>query len=1115
MDEGDEIRSLNAAGAQGLQVGSGNVQVNVFASGPPSAARSAYRHQVRWFAPEALLEREDELAVLRDFCTREAGAGYLWLRGRAWAGKTALMSWLVLNPPPGTRVVSFFITARLAAQNDREAFLDVVIEQLAALLGEPVPQSLTPTNRPSHLWALLDAASVACQRQGHRLVLVVDGLDEDIGAAAPGGAAGAVVHSIAALLPARPPAGMRVVVAGRSEHSVPSDVPPGHPLWDTAIQHVLKASPHARVVQADAGQELERLLRGGAADRDLLGLVAAAGGGLSSRDLAELTGRAAAEIEESLRAGAGHSITRRLTHGGSDTATAYEIYVLGHEEIQQEALRRLGDERLGAYRQRLRAWAGGYRRRNWPVGTPGYLLRGWFQLLVGERDAAGMVELALDKARHDRLLEVRGADDAALTEIAAAQDAILGQEQPDLRAMTLLALRRDQLAQRNLDIPTGLPAVWALLGHPLRAEALARSIPLAQDRARALASLSEALRERGTGSAALGHGEGNARPDTEGFLSAGETAEEAEAVARSLTDPNWRSRALADVAAAYARAGDSGRAGALADEAVTAARAENSSYVQASSLTQVAKIMTDAGRTDHAEDIIREAVAVAGNEIDQELRELVLTEAAVARALGRGKSTYDAEVRAAGIRAEVQAINETERREIEASGIAKAAARAGDTARALTEAQSITEPWARSDALAAVVVAMVRAGEVERPLRAAQAIPITSYRTKAVAEAAAALARAGQPDRARALAHECEVLSRRTNRLSPQKAALAKALAGRGEAPRAMAVADSIAEQRDRSRALAEVAKAAARSGDTACASAAARTITDAWEQAEALTDLVGALARAGETDRAEGMARTIMRNATNGRVAALSAVARELARQGEMQRAAGIAREAVALARSIEYAALRIEGLAKAAEAVAAAGDGLLADELVEEAEDAAWQVTDPYSQSLDLARLSEALVPAGRTEYSRELAREAVAVARALHDPGKRGRALADAAKAMAKAGDTALARDIAHEATAVTRTLAEPRERVESLAERAEVLARVGETEHALSTVSTLVEPGRQARALAAVALHVEPAHAQRLIAQALRLDDWKTSAEALSAVRPEVLLAVAEELLAMEA
>ena len=45
-------------------------------------------------------------------------------------------------------------------------------------------------------------------------------------------------------------------------------------------------------------RELGRLLRGNQVQQDLLGLITAAGGGLSARDLAELTGIDAYEIEE-------------------------------------------------------------------------------------------------------------------------------------------------------------------------------------------------------------------------------------------------------------------------------------------------------------------------------------------------------------------------------------------------------------------------------------------------------------------------------------------------------------------------------------------------------------------------------------------------------------------------------------------------------------------------------------------------------------------------------------------------------------------------------------------------------------------------------------------------
>ena len=37
------------------------------------------------------------------------------------------------------RIVSFFITARLAAQDTREAFTEVLLEQLAELTGQDLP----------------------------------------------------------------------------------------------------------------------------------------------------------------------------------------------------------------------------------------------------------------------------------------------------------------------------------------------------------------------------------------------------------------------------------------------------------------------------------------------------------------------------------------------------------------------------------------------------------------------------------------------------------------------------------------------------------------------------------------------------------------------------------------------------------------------------------------------------------------------------------------------------------------------------------------------------------------------------------------------------------------
>jgi hypothetical protein len=91
------------------------------------------------------------------------------------------------------QVVAFFITARLAAQDTRQAFTEVVMEQLAGLLGQDLP-SLTAATRDAHLLGMLKQAAQICIVRGERLILVVDGLDED-----RGGTTGRDAYNIAAL----------------------------------------------------------------------------------------------------------------------------------------------------------------------------------------------------------------------------------------------------------------------------------------------------------------------------------------------------------------------------------------------------------------------------------------------------------------------------------------------------------------------------------------------------------------------------------------------------------------------------------------------------------------------------------------------------------------------------------------------------------------------------------------------------------------------------------------------------------------------------------------------------------------------------------------------------
>lgn len=521
-------RSGNASASQGYaNTGVHIGDVNLHTGAP---VRTRYSQQIRRLAPAHLVGREAELAELAAFCSSPETAGrYRWWRAPAWSGKSALMSWFVLNPPPGVRIVSFFITARLAGQSDRVAYVENVLEQLVTLLGQQMPGYLTESNREAHLLGLLEEAAEACAARGETLVLVIDGLDEDRSVTV-----GPQAHSIAATLPVSLPAGMRVVVAGRPDPPIPSDVPRHHPLRFPATTRRLAVSSAARAFRDDMKAELKQLLHGPETGRDLLGLLTAAGGGLTAQDIAELTGLAAWEVDDHFVTVTGRSFTRRDSH--YRPGESVDVFLLAHEELQVTATEML-ERHLGGYLERLHAWADGYRDRAWPEDTPEYLLRGYHRMLVANDDLDRVVELTTDKARQNRMLDLSGGDTAALAEISTAQAVLLGRAPVDLLALARLAVHRDCLTRRNSNIPVGLPAVWGLVGKPNRGVALAHSFTYLSEQCEAVALLAMAVAETGD-------------PDR-----ANELLDEAIATVGAMPEPYHASRALTQVACAAVHLG--------------------------------------------------------------------------------------------------------------------------------------------------------------------------------------------------------------------------------------------------------------------------------------------------------------------------------------------------------------------------------------------------------------------------------------------------------------------------------------------------------------------------------------------------------------------------------
>ena len=390
-------------------------------------AEPAYRVTLRQLRARTgvLQGRDGELEAIRAFAAGRPsavappGSQYAWLVGGPWAGKTALLAEAVHTLPPEVDCVAYFLTPP-TGDADRERFLAAVVPQLAWLLGTDPPAMLD-----EHVFRQLwEQAAQRAAGEGRQLLLIVDGLDEDL---RPGG------HSVAGWLPGRLPGlPARVLVASRMYPGLPDDVDPAHPLAALASDklYTLPDSPHATRLRELADQEITQLLRRAGDDLalDVLGLLTAARGGpLTAADLAALTGSRPWKVHGVLD-GEAARILRQV--GPADTPR----YAFAHETLlvrcQQQGV---GDP---SHARRIDEWAATWRDRGWPAardgqdGTPLYLLDRYPQTLYS--DPPRLAALVGDAGWVTAAIRTLGVD-AVLAELKTAAAAAPGE--PQLAAM--------------------------------------------------------------------------------------------------------------------------------------------------------------------------------------------------------------------------------------------------------------------------------------------------------------------------------------------------------------------------------------------------------------------------------------------------------------------------------------------------------------------------------------------------------------------------------------------------------------------------------------------------------------------------------------------------------
>jgi len=1011
-------------------------------------ARSDYIEVVRGLAPiGGLRDRADELAELARFCEGDGDDPYLWWQAEPWAGKSALLATFVLDPPTRCDVVSFFVTASLAVQADATACTDALLDQLSALTGEQLQPALTGSTRDGHRRKLLRIAAERAHDRGRRLVLVLDGLDEDRGTRPGSG-----LSSVAALLPAVTVAGLRVVVASRSSPGLPDDVPQGHPLRCCGVRQLV-ASPYARDLGRRASQELQDQLFAGAVGREVLGFITASQGGLTAADLSELTGRAPFEVESTLAGVLGRTVGVR--NGRSTGSLAFT-----HGTLAVEAVRRFGAA-LRRYQEELHHWAASYRDQGWPPETPHYMLQGYVRMVAAGGDETRLVDVVTDPVRHDRLQGLNGGDAAALAEVRAAEGVVSGTD--GLLPVVRLATRRHELASQNEVLPVQLPAVWVALGQPDRAESLARGIADPWWRAAALNALVSALIKSGDHERAERLAFGLDIPFrrmaaltrlAEAAVERGGLADAARLVAAALSDADelrveHRASLFARIAVVQVAIGDKGAAASLVEAAVTAAE-EVVSWEDAShkDVTDVAAVLIRFGDPGRGERMVRDLVP------QPEVPSGYAALAVVAHGLGEDALARRFIAHAAEV---TDLLTDGYQRGTALVALARACIGVGDPDQARTflhegiKAENPIDYGAEEHdmlileltSLAGQLGAMAEAEEL------ADHIVSDSYEN-ARAEVARAWGAAGRLDLAERIVDEELRAPYVCAAALTDLAALAVAGAP-ADAERLALRAQSAARANPyrQGRLLDALAASVATVGDKDLAAAVVRRIGSPVEQVAAMTGMVAAMVEAGgwayaqeAATAAESALGSVTHPFDHGKQAA--ALVTAIVGAGDHERA-------TRLASTIREPVWQVEAICTIA---AAAGRGPQAWAQARQAEEIAVRIYRRDTYDVALVEVAAAYAHASADG-------KAQAVADRIEDDILRDRARFEIAKAAAVTGDHAAAE-------AITATIADEYVRDDAMAMRAEHQAAGGDLESATTLLLQLSDPDCRARAITAIAV-----------------------------------------------
>ena len=374
---------------------------------------------IREFAPAPLDGREHELNELNNFIFSSDDSWYV-IEGKIACGKTALLANFVLNPPPNTHVVSYFIS-RNKYNNNYNDFVKCVYAQLSQIFG--YEYTITADIDKVTFESLLTRTARVCRSEkiAKPLVIVIDGIDEDSYHEHPGEAN---AKPILSLLPTSLPEGVKLVTSSRPGKKYMRGVLPDVPRKLVT----LTASPSAaKYIDTD---EIERFFKTELSVH-IGAFIAASNGALTVQDLRHLISMkpsgshvTSRTIKNSIDGCPGRMLISKNIGFGNNEVLAYR---LGHDVVLRAILKELAPDNFGEgnepdddewwaelrrkeldpYRKHIKQWIRNRVKNGWNDKIPGFVLTdACSDLFLNDEEIEA--SLVLNRERYKELLD-RGA----------------------------------------------------------------------------------------------------------------------------------------------------------------------------------------------------------------------------------------------------------------------------------------------------------------------------------------------------------------------------------------------------------------------------------------------------------------------------------------------------------------------------------------------------------------------------------------------------------------------------------------------------------------------------------------------------------------------------------